>query len=403
MFLYGTSSYIQVALNKAPLNILVDETEYQNTLLQLRVPTVAADQSIALDIQQPMLSVQPETKLSAVFNGVGELQQTILDSVALETATINPIACSITEASLQISGSLSSVINTDSYLEQLVAPSYAGWLNPDNVINSDVLSDSVASRMTSVLGTSIAADNAFLSFDPSKIYEIPGVHRDIAELSIDSLNGLAKEYKSLCADSYSDNNSIIGSSSLVVEHPPFEVYQAGTLAQYIAPVEVSEAEVELIKPREIIRAPTDIRDKILSLGESFLGMYDGAVDAMNATSADSQRHMCVSLRELITHTIHELAPVNEAKEYLETRGDAEQYFHEGRPTRKGRILYICREIERGNFSKFVNADVKSTLAFMDLLQEGTHSREMHYTEPQLTTLLSRAEGLVSFLIDISSV
>ena len=285
----------------------------------------------------------------------------------------------------------------------LATPSYAGWLNPDNVIDSAVLSDSVTSRMASVLGTPIAADNAFLSFDSSKLYEITGVHSNLAELSIDSLNVLGKEYRSLCADSYSDYNSILGSSSLVVEHPPFEVYQAGTLARYIAPLEVSEAEVELIKPREIIRAPADIRDKILSLGEPFLGMYDGAVDAMNAISADSQRHMCVSLRELITHTMHELAPDNEAKEYLEALGDAEQYLHEGSPTRRGRIVYICREIESGNFSKFVDADAKATLAFMDLLQKGTHSREAHYTEPQLTALLSRAEGLVTFLIDISTV
>jgi len=181
------------------------------------------------------------------------------------------------------------------------------------------------------------------------------------------------------------------------------MYQAGTLAEYIAPLKVSELEEEPVKPREIIRAPADIRGKILSLGKPFLGMYEGAVGAMNAPSADSQRHMCVSLRELVTHTIHKLAPDKKAVKYLKTLGDVEEYLDEGRPTRRGRILYICREIEMGNFSKFVNADAKSTLAFIDLLQEGTHSLEMPYSAPQLTALLSRAEGLLSFLIDVSNV
>jgi len=197
MSVYGTSSYIQVAFNKDPLNVLVDETKYQNSWLQLHVPKVEADQSISLHIEQPMLSIQPETNLGNVFNSVGALQQNIIDSATLETARINPIACTMAEASLQISDTLSAVVNTDSYLEQLAAPSYAGWLNPDNVINSAVLSDSVTSRMASVLGTSIAADNAFLSFDPSKLYEVSGVHRNFAELSITSLNSLAGEYKSL--------------------------------------------------------------------------------------------------------------------------------------------------------------------------------------------------------------
>ena len=142
--------------------------------------------------------------------------------------------------------------------------------------------------------------------------------------------------------------------------------------------------------------------QLLSGGSTFTEWSKSSAGGENLLSGGTVKP-CVSLRELVTHTIHKLAPDKKAVKYLKTLGDVEEYLDEGRPTRRGRILYICREIEMGNFSKFVNADAKSTLAFIDLLQEGTHSLEMPYSAPQLTALLSRAEGLLSFLIDVSNV
>ena len=53
------------------------------------------------------------------------------------------------------------------------------------------------------------------------------------------------------------------------------------------------------------------------------------------------------------------------------------------------------------FSEFVDADVKTALAFINLLQQGTHSLEAPYNDNQVAALVSRAEGLLLYLIDIS--
>ena len=65
------------------------------------------------------------------------------------------------------------------------------------------------------------------------------------------------------------------------------------------------------------------------------------------------------------------------------------------------IKNTSRNIEIGSFSGFVKSDVESTLKFVDLLQEGTHSLSSPFVEIQLGALVSRAESLISFLIDTS--
>ena len=402
MSLYGTPSYLQASLNKSPINMLADATCYQSSWLQMHNPDIAQDMPITYKTEPTTVGIDSSIAAGTIFNQVGALQQGMLNAATLGPGTFNTAAYTVTEASLGISNMLSSVIQTDGYLEHLTDPSYKGWLNPTNITDGSVLSYDATSRMTGILGTSIAADSALLAYNPTKLYEVAGIHGNIAELSINSLNDMAGEYKSLWTDSLNNIDSIIGSSSLITERPPFEIYQAGTLAEVIAPLEEPYVEEVLVKTPEIIRAPTDIRDKILSLGKPFLTMYDGAVEAINIPLKDSQRHACVSLRELVTHTLHELAPDEDVLKYVDNLGDAQEYLHEGRPTRESRLRYISRKIDVGGFSKFVDADTKSALAFIRLLQEGTHSLETPYTEEQVNALLSRAEGLISFLIDISN-
>lgn len=401
MSIYGTPSYLQASLNKSPINMLADATSYQNSLLQTLHPDAIQVTPNIFNIEPATLRIDPGTTIG-IFDEVGKFQQNILNAAELGSLTINPVVHAVTEASLGISNTLSSVIQTDDYLERMMTPSYNGWLNPTNITEGSVLSNDVTSRITGILGTSIAADNAFLAYDPIKLYDVAGIHVNIAELSINSLNDMTGEYKSLWTDSLNNIDSIVGASSLVVERPPFEIYQAGTLAEVIAPLEEPYVEEVPVKAPGTVLAPTDIRDKILSLGKPFLTMYDGAVEAINIPLTDSQRHACVSLRELVTHTLHKLAPDEDVLGYANGLADAHEYLHEGRPTRNGRVRYISRKIDTRGFSKFLDADAKSTLAFIDLLQEGTHSLETPYSEKQVKALLSRAEGLLSFLIDISN-
>jgi hypothetical protein len=66
-----------------------------------------------------------------------------------------------------------------------------------------------------------------------------------------------------------------------------------------------------------------------------------------------------------------------------------------------RLRYICRHVNSGHFTDFVNKDLTATLAFVDLFQAGTHEVTSSYTPRQLRALLVRMEGTVRFLLEIN--
>jgi len=127
-----------------------------------------------------------------------------------------------------------------------------------------------------------------------------------------------------------------------------------------------------------------------------LGLYRGAKSALKKSAPDSARHFAISLRELISHTLHLLSPDDEFSSWNRDSS----LIHKGKPTRKGRLLYICREVTKGTYTKFVNADVDVTVKFINLFHEGAHSLESSFTEEQRRAMLRRAEGLLSYLIEI---
>jgi hypothetical protein len=76
------------------------------------------------------------------------------------------------------------------------------------------------------------------------------------------------------------------------------------------------------------------------------------------------------------------------------------FYHEGKPTRNARLHYICRNISNKPFNKFVEKDIQSTLEFITIFQEGTHSIESGFTPQQLIAMKSKAETTLKFLLEI---
>ena len=138
-------------------------------------------------------------------------------------------------------------------------------------------------------------------------------------------------------------------------------------------------------------------DVIASIDVQLLPMYQGAIDAITSNNVDHVRHATTSLRELFTQILHKLAP-DEA--FFKWNQD-ELNLYNGRPTRKGRLLYICRNINCDPFKAFVDQDILAALAFLDLVQKGTHAKKKPFNERQLKALLIRMESLLDFIIRTS--
>ena len=136
--------------------------------------------------------------------------------------------------------------------------------------------------------------------------------------------------------------------------------------------EVSTIEVKVLPDdeeflTEIEPSVQHMVDVIASIDVQLLPMYQGAIDAITSNNVDHVRHATTSLRELFTQILHKLAP-DEA--FFKWNQD-ELNLDNGRPTRKGRLLNICRNINCDPFKAFVDQDILAALAFLDLVQKGT--------------------------------
>ncbi len=174
---------------------------------------------------------------------------------------------------------------------------------------------------------------------------------------------------------FTNANTLMALSSTVAEEPLYESR--------------SQTEFEL---QEEIEASLD--ELLAALDSSFRDVWKGAKVALYSDNPDRMRHVVVSLRELVNHVLHRIAPNDEIKMWTTDHN----HFHDGRPTRAARVLYICRGINNGPFADFISADVKASIECINLFQRGTHELLITFSEHQIKTLVVRTESLLRLLL-----
>ena len=138
------------------------------------------------------------------------------------------------------------------------------------------------------------------------------------------------------------------------------------------------------------RQPAGFDDRLLIL-------INGARDSLRSDNPDRERHVTTSVRELFTQILHGLAPDDELRQWS---ADPDHY-HDNRPTRRARLLYICRKFSCDPLTKFVEDDVRAALTLIDSLNAGTHVVQSKLNEFQLEAIVYRMEALALFLLKIS--
>lgn len=198
--------------------------------------------------------------------------------------------------------------------------------------------------------------------------------------------------------SYEDREHLIASFPPIVSGgPPIEILMSAKVVDILSRPVVEERYEEQNQDVE-----TDIEDEIESdtnglleaLNPDLRSVWLGAKEALRSENPERGRHIAVSLRELITHVLHTLAPDSDIRSWT----NDSSYFDKGRPTRKSRVYYICRGINHGPFSSFVDADVRANIEFIDLFQRGTHNLNISFSDAQLRSLVIRTESLLRFLM-----
>lgn len=135
----------------------------------------------------------------------------------------------------------------------------------------------------------------------------------------------------------------------------------------------------------------DIEDKLNRL-------LLGAIEANESLNPDKNRHVFISLRELITHTLHYLAPDDK----IHAWSDDVNLYRNNNPTREARLLYIMRDMNHPPLNAFCGDDIKTTIKFIGIFQRGTHELESSFTESQLKALISKTRSMIRFLFELSN-
>ena len=189
--------------------------------------------------------------------------------------------------------------------------------------------------------------------------------------------------------------SVADFSPIMIQQPSTDFYFATRLSYLITEQQpsVSKNEETFLETNHQ-RTTSFLCELLPQLNPEFLILYQGAIASLDSNNPDKQRHVVVSLRELFTHILHILSPDDKFKEW---NNDPDN-LKDDRPTRKGRLLYIYRNINYPPFNQFIKRDVEAALSFLDLLQKGTHKIKGPFGEQQSQAILNRMESLLYFII-----
>ncbi|WP_426324374.1 hypothetical protein [Pedobacter sp. R-06] len=200
--------------------------------------------------------------------------------------------------------------------------------------------------------------------------------------------GVSEGYSSLLR-SISEKPNWIYEAPETAKIPAQDYYIGSRILKIVSiddPEEVSEEQLD----SEITEKNRDAISQYLPVVHKDLpDLWHGAVQAMQSDNPDKIRHVITSLRELYTHVLHLLAPDD-----VITKWDVnKEHYANGRPTRRGRFLYLCRNLNGSNsqFAKLLKTEIDATLAMIDLFQGGTHSIKSTFSPFELEFIKIKAD------------
>jgi hypothetical protein len=246
------------------------------------------------------------------------------------------------------------------------------------------------------LSVSLAAQVNLASMQGLSVGRLAGFDSALCKTTTARLASLTHSFHSLI-DVVMTTGFLAPHLPLIIGSSPVEYYRQVELLKSVTISEEPTSEVDAVGA-ELAASLPEASTLLSSLDPSLQGLLAGAHEALRGDNPDRVRHVTVSLRELLTHVLHKLAPDDQVLEWARDRGLADV----DRPTRRARLLYICRSIDCDALGVFLEQDTQSTLTLMNALNSGTHVVTSRLTSGQLKALVLRMESLLVFLLQIAN-
>jgi len=249
--------------------------------------------------------------------------------------------------------------------------------------------------MSRALSVSLAAQANLASMQGLSMGRLAGFDSSLSKAATAQLASFTRSYNSLI-HAVATTASLAPRLPLITSSTPVEYYRQVELLKSVTMPEEQASEVDVVDAKLAASLPrADVL--LMAFDPSLPPLLAGAYESLCGDNPDRVRHVAVSLRELFNHVLHRLAPDEQVQEWARDRGLVDG----GRPTRRARLLYICRSMECDALSKFLEQDAQSTLALMNALNSGTHAVTSRLTCGQLRALVLRMESLLVFLLQIA--
>ena len=342
-----------------------------------------------------ILPIHEQFKTSPLLSD--EIAKMLNLGASLSGVTNSPVAAAAREASLSIFELFKTAQPGGNFVEELGKIS-SGWIDHlgSSKLDIEIILGSHLAGISelSMLGQSSIAGIRWEDF--AGALSLPSADKSLLR---DHFFDFTDSYKDLFKSFEESPPAFLSLAPDLSESPAREFFIGARLAGAISgDAEEGDVEEESRRVGEEIGAEVEeeLRQRLLKLDPRLVKLVDGARASFRSSYPDRSRHLITSYRELCTHILHLLSPDPEIKNWSTTK----DHYHNGRPTRKARLLYLCRDINHGPLREFVEKDIETTVITFDLLNQGTHQLDMGLTDKQLAALKARAEATVSLLIQI---
>jgi hypothetical protein len=217
-----------------------------------------------------------------------------------------------------------------------------------------------------------------------------------------SIAHAAASYGSL-AESLREISDITRLPAFVLPGATREIYTTSFALETLRPwderdEEEGETEIQLVAEAEL-----ETSGCIALLQQVDPGLarpYIGARDALYGNNTDRARHILSSLRELWNHLLRRLAPNDLVAAWIPGIANQKDLLHEGKPTRRARVLYVCRELNSDPLTDFLLHDTRALVKLIELFNR-VHELETELTDEQLRAIVLRTESWLMYLLQIS--
>jgi hypothetical protein len=371
-------------------------------------PKTTSFPSLSSDLAITPASINPIEKYSATINAseyVPSLFETSrqasvsLSHLSTNQESINSIASIVTDNYKPwYEQTILKYSNSDYLKTQFKQSNIFETSNPlSKFTDAYTLSQfSVQSSLGIMTELSVFAERSIIGFDHNSIGSRINILDTTKNIISSSFLEVSHNYATLVKSFEINPNSYATLNPLFTKATSIECFTNANLIEAISCDEKKSEKEESIKNEIIIENQYSLTSFLPSLDKGLIKMWQGAIASLNSNNPDKVRHFCTSIRELFTQVMHILAPDKDVKKWSQKSDD----IVNGKPTRRARLFYICRNISNGPFNKFVDKDISATLEFLGLFQEGTHAVTADFSENQLIALKVRAESSLRFIIEI---